>query len=79
MKKILLVLAITLGLTTGAMAQSDGFFNNWSDFDNREDNGLELPALPQHGLNGNQDAPLGGGLLILTALGAGYALSKRRD
>ncbi len=79
MKKILFTIAITLGLATGAMAQSDGFFNNWSDFDNRENDDLELPTLPQHGLNGNQNAPLGGGLLILTALGAGYALSKRRD
>ncbi|MCQ2319382.1 MAG: hypothetical protein MJZ90_10775 [Bacteroidales bacterium] len=78
MKKTLLAIAIILGFTAGAMAQSDGFFNNWNNFDNRED-GLELPALPNHALSGDQPAPLGSGLLILTALGAGYALSKRRD
>lgn len=79
MKKIFLTIAITLGVTMGAMAQSDGFFNNWKDFDNREDE-FEMPSLPVHGLYGDQDAPLGGGLLILTALGAGYAaLRKRRD
>ena len=61
------------------MAQTDSFFNNWSDFDNRE-NDLDLPALPGgHGYTGNQSTPLGSGLLVLTALGAGYALSKRRD
>ena len=79
MKKILFTIAITLGLATGAMAQSDGFFNNWSDFDNRE-NDVDLPALPsEHGYTGNQNAPLGSGLLILTALGAGYAALKRKD
>ncbi len=70
---------MTLGLTIGAMAQSDGFFNNWSNSDDRDNDDLELPALPEHGLNGNQSAPLGSGLLILTALGAGYAALKRRD
>jgi len=66
-----------LGLAFGAMAQRDGFFNHWSDFDNRDD-GLDLPELPTGGLNGDQDTPLGTGLLILTALGAGYAISKRK-
>ena len=79
MKKILLATAVILGLTIGATAQSDGFFNNWSDFDNR-DNDLDLPALPsEHGYTGNQSAPLGSGLLVLTALGAGYAALKRKD
>ncbi|MCQ2309555.1 MAG: hypothetical protein MJZ78_06210 [Bacteroidales bacterium] len=78
MKKIVFTLAITLGLAFGASAQSDGFFGNWNNADNRDVNG-ELPSLPNHGLSDNQNAPLGSGLLILTALGAGYALSKRRD
>lgn len=79
MKKIIFTIVITLGLTAGAMAQTDAFFSDWSDFDNRE-NGVDLPALPgDHGYTGNQSAPLGSGLLVLTALGAGYALSKRRD
>ncbi|MCQ2316674.1 MAG: hypothetical protein MJZ85_08365 [Bacteroidales bacterium] len=81
MKKILFTIAVMLGLTTGATAQKDGFlFNDWSDFDNRDRNDLELPVLPDHALNGNQDAaPLGGGLLVLTALGAGYAALRRRE
>ena len=79
MKKTLLTIAITLGLAFGATAQSDGFFGNWNNADDRDVND-ELPSLPDHGLFGNQGAPLGSGLLILTALGAGYAaLRKRRD
>ena len=79
MKKIIFTIVITLGLTAGAMAQTDSFFNNWSDFDNR-DNDLDLPALPsEHGFTGNQDTPLGSGLLVLTALGAGYAALKRKE
>ena len=78
MKKTLLTIAITLGLAFGASAQSDGFFGNWNNADNRDVNG-ELPSLPNHGLSDNQDAPLGSGLLILTALGAGYAVAKRKE
>lgn len=77
MKKIIFTIAIILGLTMGAVAQSDGFFSNWSDFDNR-DNGTDLPELPLGGQIDNQNTPLGSGLLILTALGAGYAISKRK-
>lgn len=77
MKKIIFTIAIILGLTMGAVAQNDGFFNNWSDVDNR-DNGTDLPELPLGGQIGNQNTPLGSGLLILTALGAGYAISKRK-
>lgn len=79
MKKIIFTIVITLGLTMGAMAQTDAFFNDWSEFDNRENN-VDLPALPsEHGSTGNQTTPLGTGLLILTALGAGYAVAKRRS
>lgn len=79
MKKIFLAIALTVALGFGASAQRDGFFNDWEDFDNLRDEGI-MPSLPNgHGLNGDQDAPLGTGLLILTALGAGYAVSKRKE
>ena len=87
MKKILLAIAltITLGLTASAQFGGDGFFNNWDDvgngldkFDNF-DNGLrDGPGTPGHG-GGDQPAPLGSGLLILTALGTGYALKKKHE
>ena len=85
MKKILFAIAIVLTFGLTATAQSDGFFKNW-------DNGMGdrtgstigdiTPVIPG-GTPGeygdDQDAPLGSGLLILTAIGAGYALKRRRD
>ena len=78
MKKTLLTIAITLGLAFGATAQSDGFFN-YSMGDGSRDENQDLPTLPQGGQTGDQPAPLGTGLLILTALGAGYAVAKKRE
>lgn len=80
MKKIFFTIAITLGLTFGAMAQTDSFFNDWNDFENRNGE-TNMPSLPgEHGLTNDQSAetPVGSGLLILTALGAGYAVSKKK-
>ena len=83
MKKVLLSVALVLALGLGANAQRDNFFNDWEDFGNGLDrtsltiDDLGLPA--EHGLIDNQGAPLGSGLLILTALGAGYALRKRNE
>ena len=90
MKKIIFALALVLTIGLGANAQrgGDGFFNNWDDVGNGLDkfddfdNGLRGggPGLPgQGGGGGDQPAPLGSGLLVLTALGAGYALKKKRD
>ena len=84
MKKILFAIAIVLTIGLTASAQSDGFFK-WNDVDNNdiyrssvyEDPTLALPSA--HGLNENQDLPLGSGLLVLTALGAGYALARKKD
>jgi len=82
MKKTFLTIAITLGLAFGAMAQSDGFFSEYNSGSRGSDNSgeIDLPGLPQGGQTGNTSVPVGGGLLILTALGAGYvALKKSRD
>ena len=36
-----------------------------------------IPDLPDHGQDGNQDAPLGSGALLLIGFGAAYALKKK--
>ena len=81
MKKILFAIAIvlTLGLTANSQNKNDAFVTDW-------DNGgwnrtADMPAIlggTLGGLNGDQEAPLGSGLLVLTALGAGYAVAKKR-
>lgn len=91
MKKILLAIALVSMIGLGASAQrfgsSDGFFNNWEDvgngldqfddFDNLRGGGPGLPG-GGHGHGGDPSAPLGSGLLVLTALGAGYAVARRK-
>ena len=81
MKKILFAIAliITLGFTATAQ-YSDGFFNDWDNGFDRTGIGNEigfvLPASHGNGLD-TPSAPLSSGLLIFTALGAGYALKKK--
>ena len=87
MKKIFFATMIFIVFSLSASAQrqgKDGFFNDWNDVGNglgRTTN-VELPPLPgNHGYGGDvyvNPSPLGSGLLILTALGAGYVARKRR-
>ena len=92
MKKLVLTIAVVLGMTLGASAQY--FANN--DAQPNQGGGLfgrgmvsdeifygaagtnGLPLLPFHNLEGDQDAPLGSGALLLIGFGAAYAASKRR-
>ena len=84
MKKIFFAIAIvlTLGLTANAQNKHDAFVSNW-DNSNRswgDDVFLDL-VLPSGALGDDSNqpgAPLGSGLLVLTALGAGYAVAQRR-
>ncbi len=82
MKKILLAIALVLTMGFGAKAQiglglTDSFFNDWAQSDlMREVTLINLPT--DHGLTGDVNAPLGSGLLVLTALGAGYAMARRK-
>ena len=87
MKKIILALALVMALGLGSNAQRDGFFMSWDDvsngldkyddFDNGLNRGDGGPGFPGHG-GGDTPAPLGSGLLILTTLGAGYAVARRK-
>ena len=80
--------AIILGLSLTTFAQGGSMFHR----ENSGDNGSAIyeskgnmfraadgmPGLPTHGLGTNQDAPLGSGIALLTALGAAYLVGKRR-
>ena len=87
MKKLVLTVAIVLGMTFGASAQffgdnepqqkGGGLFGYGQTRDG-EQSGSATPLLPSHGQTENQDAPLGSGALLLIGFGAAYAASKRR-
>ena len=79
MKKVLFALAIVMTMGFCANAQTDSWFQSSNNENMDRTGGLGMPGLPGgHGYTDDQDAtPLGSGLLILTAMGAGYALRKR--
>ncbi|MBQ2852823.1 MAG: hypothetical protein IJE76_05465 [Bacteroidales bacterium] len=78
MKKIILTIAIVLGIGFGVNAQSDAFFTqSFSDY--RDVENIETPRIPNHALTTNQDAPVGTGLLLLAGMGLGYAALRKRD
>ena len=74
MKKLVLTIAIVLGLGMASFAQN-GLFGKGGEEGAKE---INLPSLPNHGVSTNQDAPLGGGALLLLGLGAAYALKKSK-
>ena len=85
MKKLVLTIAVVLGMTFAASAQyfdgngqpqGGGLFGRGETRD-ADNGGGNAPMLPAHGQNTNQDAPLGGGALLLIGFGAAYALSKK--
>lgn len=84
MKKILFAIAIVMMLGMTANAQRDGFFGTWNndeyrDFGDNNNPGISVPEGNTPGeYSGDQPAPLGTGLLILTALGAGYAVARKK-
>ena len=89
MKKIIFAIAIvlTIGLTANAQGR-DGFFSSWND--NYNDRGtigtgsidnITLPGgdlVTGNNYGNDEPAPLGSGLLVLTALGAGYAVYRKK-
>lgn len=83
MKKIILVLILCLNFNLWAQnGRNDNFFNNWDDVSNGIEKTVDddLPPMPGgHGGSGDVPAPLGSGLFILTALGASYAIKKKRS
>ena len=86
MKKLVLTIAVVLGMTIGASAQQPFGDNDKGGLFGRgatpnyagEDDGQQMPLLPAHGKTDNQNAPLGGGALLLIGFGAAYAMSKKK-
>ena len=77
MKKAFLILSLVLGLCAGSYAQTLFSRNGESlrEGEGGNDSGIGLPG---HGLDGNQNAPLAGGALLLIGFGAAYAMSKKK-
>ena len=86
MKKLIMTIAIVLGLgmtsfadpnggglfQRGEAPEQDGIYGN---------RGGGFPSLPGHGAEGNQDAdevPMGTGIALLAALGGAYLVAKKR-
>ena len=81
MKKILFTIALLLVMSVGAMAQNnDAFFNDWENSLRISDPSIVGLMMPNTNIGdiSNSPAPLGGGLLVLTALGGAYAVSRKR-
>ena len=83
MKKLTLAFAIVLALALGAMAQQGGglfergaVLEEASDDYYYRDGSLILPGL--HGLDTDQNGPLGSGIAMLMGLGAAYLVGKKR-
>jgi hypothetical protein len=82
MKKIILSIIFAMVMSFGANAQIDAMVTDW---DNTYRTTMdEMPWLPAViiGINSDLnacDTPLGSGLLIFTALGAGYILRKKKN
>lgn len=83
MKKLVIIIALVLGMSTLTFAQGS-LFRRGSEPEGDHQGPLKsngMPLLPsEHNQNGNQDAdvPLGGGTLVMVALGAGYAVVRRK-
>ena len=83
MKKIILSIIFAMVMSFGANAQIDAMVTDWDNtYRTTLDDGMPwLPAVII-GINSDLNAyntPLGSGLLIFTALGAGYILRKKKN
>ena len=83
-----MTIAIVLGLSMASFAQG-GLFHRGANADGTpaevsltgdgtKGTGNDTPMLPIHNQGENQPAPLGSGIALLAALGAGYVVAKRR-
>lgn len=85
MKKLVLTIAIVLGLSMTTFADGGGLFQR--GVNPEEENGFfgrnttGMPMLPDHNAIGNQDGdevPVGTGIAVLAVLGGAYLVAKKR-
>ena len=81
MKKLALTIAIVLGLSMTTFAEGGGLFQRGGETESGYYGGTRGfgPGVPGHGEEGDQPAPLGTGIAVLTALGAAYLVGKKRN
>ena len=82
MKKLIMTLAIVLGLSMSTFADGGGLFQRGTEPEQKGVYGTRgggFPGMPGHGGTGNADAPLGTGIAVLTTLGGAYLIGKRRN
>ena len=88
MKKQIMTIAIILGLSMTSFADG-GLFQRGNNAQNGQKSGFiffdnqtrddVVPLLPPHESDQDESAvPVGSGIVLLTALGAGYVVAKRR-
>lgn len=86
MKKYIVLAIFSIVLSLGLNAQvgnysqstSDGFFKQNYEAEYRAyDEWGAMPRMLGHGIETNQNAPVGSGLLILVGLGLGYASLRK--
>ena len=81
MKKLAMTIAIVLGLSMTTFADGGGLFQRGDERENGYYGGTRGfgPGVPGHDEEGDQPAPLGTGIAVLTALGAAYLVGKKRN
>ena len=87
MKKLIITIAIVLGMCATTFAQNVEVYEERGLFGMGKESGIfgakageDALLLPGHGETEDQDAdsPLGTGIALLTTLGAAYLVGKRR-
>ena len=68
-----------VGMLGRGESPSEGGYGIFTEQFGQNDNGSGFNILTEQFGQGDDDAPLGSGLFILAAAGAGYALKKRKN
>ena len=86
MKRYIILAVLSIVLTSNINAQignysqstSDGFFKQNYEAEYRAyDEWGAMPRMLGHGIETNQNAPLGSGLLLLAGMGVAYGIKKK--